>query len=92
MMIKEIIEIVEAKKGGKFHPIDVFGERWVITDGKDIFGENGEVRSIAQYKKDMKNIKVHDQWDYIYFPTEKLGNDALKNFEGGGKRLKKMKY
>jgi len=64
---------------GKFHPIDVFQKRFVITDGKDIFSpEDGEVRSIEQFKKDMKGLKKHDKFDYIYFPTEKMAKDAYK--------------
>jgi hypothetical protein len=63
----------------KFHPIDVFKKRFVITDGKDIFSpEDGEVRSIEQFKKDMKDLKKYNKFDYIYFPTEKMAKDAYK--------------
>jgi len=92
-MIREIIE--NLNEGKRFHPIDVFGKRWVITDGKDIFGDNGEVRSIKQFKKDMKNPRTFDQWDYIYFPTEELAKDAFEMHNssyGPGLKLKELSY
>ena len=78
-----------------FHPIDVFQDRWVVTDGKEIYGENGEVKKITQFKKEMQNSRNHKQYDDIYFPTEKMANDVLDMFKKDGfKNLKvqKMSY
>jgi len=76
MKFKEMF-LEASKKGQKFHPIDVFQERWVVTDGDVILGSNGEIKDLAQYKKDMKNIKRYDQYDDIYFPTEKMAKKFL---------------
>ena len=78
-----------------FHPIDVFQARWVVTNGEEIYGENGEVSSIERFKKEMQNIKKHNQYDDIYFPTEKMAKDVLDTFKKDGfKNLKvqKMSY
>ena len=88
MKFRELLE-------GLFHPIDVFQARWVVTDGKEIYGENGEVVSIEKFKKEMQNMKKHNQYDDIYFPTEKMANDVLDTFKKDGfKNLKvqKMNY
>ena len=66
-------------EGKQFHPIDVFKKRFVITDGKEIFSASGEVKSMKDYKEDMKKIKKHNQYDDIYFPTEKMAEEAFKD-------------
>jgi len=69
-------------EGKKFHPIDVFQERWVITDGKDIVSpEDGAIYLIAQFKKMMKNSKKHDQYDHVFYPTEKLAKEGYETFK-----------
>ena len=80
---------------GNFHPVDVFQDRFVITDGKDIINpESGEVLTIKQYKDDMKKkIKKHDQHDDVYFPTEKLAKEAFKKLGSSGKfKVQKLSY
>ena len=81
-------------EGKKFHPIDVFQERWVITDGKDIINpESGAIYLIAQYKKMMKNLKKHDQYDDVFYPTEKMAEQGFKEL-GSDKnyKIKKLSY
>lgn len=88
-MFRELFE------GKKFHPIDVFQERWVVTDGKEIVGENGEAVSFKQFKEWMKKMKRHDQYDYIFFPTEKLADENLESMRNSlpsGFEVKKLSY
>jgi hypothetical protein len=91
-MLREIVEKV--KFGQKFHPIDVFFERWVITDGKQIFTPEGEVISFETFKKEMKKSKIYNQHDHRYFPTEKLAKEGLKDMGSSGRGLvvKKLSY
>ena len=89
-MIREVIYTI--REGKKFHPIDVFQERWVITDGKDIYGENGEVKSMKQFKQDMKKSKVYNEWDHIYFPSEELAKSSLKVYHDTSLKVKKLSY
>lgn len=68
-------------EGKKFHPIDVFQNRWVITFGKEIIDpESGAIYSIKEYKSMMQKMKKHDQYDGVFFPTEAMANKALKDF------------
>jgi len=79
-------------EGTKFHPTDVFSERYVITNGKDIIGVDGEVRTISQFKKDMQQ-KSKSNWDHIYFPTEKMAKDAYKEMKMSKPyEVKKLSY
>jgi len=85
-MLKEIVE--NLSEGKKFHPIDVFGDRWLVTDGKSIIGTTGEVRTHRQFKQDMQKSKIYNEWDYIYFPTEQMAKDALSELGSNFKKFK----
>jgi len=76
----KIISLSSKSSKETFYPCDVFGFRYVITDGKDILNLNtGEVRTISQYKKDMKSCK--NKYEDIYFPSKEK---ALETFEKAG--------
>lgn len=78
---------------GNFYPIDVFQSRWVITDGKDIFGKDGEVASIERFKKDMQNRRRYNQYDHMYFPTEQIAKDVFNTYyKDHNLKIEKMSY
>ena len=94
-MIREVVEKIQEAQ--KFHPIDTFMKRWVISDGKVILDpETGETVTIPEYKKKMKTIKRYDQYDTIFFPSEKLAKEAFIDAFGkdgyGDFEVKELSY